>query len=144
MRCRFNYIIWLAVALLMVQAISGCISLRFEKIQEGADVFPPPDEFIQKKTALDEILARFGAPIDLVDMNGDFALHYRRALYRGMNVSIGIPLLKDALLPNPSLETAGSLLRYDSVVFVFTADGVLKDMKYEKATGRSLWEDYWQ
>jgi hypothetical protein len=142
MRCRFNNIIWLTAALLIAQAISGCVSLQIEKIQEGVDVLPPPDEFVREKTSLKEVLSNYGAPTDLVDMNGDFALHFRRALYRGMNVSIGIPL-KNALLPNPSVETSGNLLRYDTVVFIFTADGVLKDMKYEKGTGRSLWEDYW-
>ena len=59
-----------------------------------------------------------------------------------MNTSIGFPL-KNALLPNPGLEATGNLLRYDTVVFIFTADGVLKDMKYEKNTDRSSWEDYW-
>jgi hypothetical protein len=142
MRCPFNSIIRVAAALLIAQAISGCVSLRIEKIQEGADVLPPPVEFIQKKTLLEEILSCYGAPTDLVDMNGDFALHYRRALYRGMKVSMGIPL-KYALLPNPSMEATGNLLRYDTVVFIFTADGVLQDMKYEKGTSRSLWEDYW-
>jgi hypothetical protein len=142
MRCRFNNIIWAAAALVIAQAISGCISLQIEKVQQGVDVLPPPDEFIQKKTLLEEILSCYGAPTELVDMNGDFALHYRRALYRGMHVSIGIPL-KSVLLPNPSIGTTGNLLRYDTVVFIFTADGELKDMKYEKGTGRSLWEDYW-
>jgi hypothetical protein len=143
MRCRFNKIVWLIAALLMAQAISGCLSLQIEKVQEGVDVLPPPDEFIREKTSLKEVLSRYGAPTDLVDMNSDFALHYRRVLYRGMNVSIGIPL-KNALLPNPSVETTGNLLRYDTVVFIFAADGVLKDMKYEKGTDRSLWEDYWE
>ena len=142
MRCRFSNIIWVTAALLIAQAISGCVSLQIEKIQEGVDVLPPPDEFIQKKTSLEEILSCYGAPTDLVDMNGNFALHYRRALYRGMNVSIGIPL-KYALLPNPSIKSTGNLLRYDTVVFIFTADRMLKDMKYEKGTDRSLWEDYW-
>jgi hypothetical protein len=142
MRCRFNNIIWVTAALLVAQAISGCVSLQIEKAQEGVDVLPPPDEFVQKKTSLEEILSSYGAPTDLVDMNGDFALYYRRALYRGMNVSIGIPL-KYALLPNPSMEATGNLSRYDTVVFIFTADGVLKDMKYEKGMSRSLWEDYW-
>jgi hypothetical protein len=142
MRCRSNNIIWAAAALFIAQAVCGCVSLRIDKVQKGVDVLPPPDEFIRKKTSLDEVLSRYGAPADLVDMNGDVALHYRRALYRGMNVSIGIPL-KDVLLPNPSMETAGNLLRYDAVVFIFTADGVLKDMTYEKGTGRSLWKDYW-
>ena len=142
MRCRFNNSIWGTVALVIAQAISGCVSLQIEKVQKGVDVLPPPVEFIQKKTSLAEILSCYGAPTDLVDMNGDFALHYRRALYNGMNVSIGIPL-KNALLPSPSVEATGNLLRYDTVVFIFTADGVLKDMKYEKGSSRSLWEDYW-
>jgi hypothetical protein len=142
MRCPFSSIIRVAAALLIAQAISGCVSLQIQKIQEGIDVLPPPVEFLQKKTSLAEILSFYGAPTDLVDMDGDFALHYRRSLYRGMNFSIGIPL-KSALLPNPSMEATGNLLRYDAVVFIFTADGVLKDMKYEKGTSRSLWEDYW-
>jgi len=142
MGCRFNSIIWVIAALLAAQAMSGCVSLQFEKVQDGADVLPPPVEFVQKKTSLEEILSYYGAPADLVDMKGDFALHYRRALSRGMNVSIGIPL-RNALLPNPSIEADGSLLRYDTAVFIFTADGTLKDMKYENGTSRSWWEDYW-
>ena len=144
MRCPFNIIIRVAAALLIAQVILGCISLQIDKIQEGVDVLSPPVEFLQKETLLEEILSCYGAPTDLADMNGDFALYYRRALNRVMNVSIGIPFLKSALLPNPSMEAAGNLLRYDTVVFIFTADGVLKDMKYEKGTSRSLWEDYWQ
>jgi len=143
MRCLSNSIIGVAAALLLAQVLSGCVSLRIEKMQEGVDVAPPAIEFIQKKTLLEEVLAGYGAPTDLVDMNGDFALHYRRALYRGLRVSMGIPL-KSVLLPNPSMEAKGNLLRYDTAVFIFTADGVLKDMKYEKGTSRSLWEDYWR
>ena len=142
MRCRSNNIIWVTAALLVAQAISGCVSLQIEKVQEGVDVLPPFDEFIQKKTSLEEILSYYGAPIDLVDMNGDFVLHYRRALSMGMVFSIGIPL-KNALLPTPTVDANGNLMRYDTVVFIFAADGVLKDMKYEKGTSRSWWEDYW-
>ena len=143
MRCRFNNIIWVTAALLIAQSLSGCVSLQIDKIQEGGDVLPPPVEFLQKKTLLAEILSGYGAPADIVDMNGEFALHYRRALYRGMKVSMGVPL-KSALMPNPSMEANGNLSRYDTAVFIFTADGVLKDMKYEKGTSRSFWEDYWQ
>jgi len=142
MRCRFDTIIRLTAALLIAPAISGCVSLQIVKIQEGVDVLPPTDAFVREKTSLKEILSCYGAPDDLVDMKGDFALHFRRTLYRSINVSIGIPL-KNALLPNPSVETTGNLLRYDTVVFIFTADNVLKDMKFEKGTRRSLWGDYW-
>lgn len=142
MRCRFSDILWLTAAFLTSIALSGCVSLQIEKTQEGVDVLPPPDEFVREKTSLAEVLSCYGAPADIIDMNGDFALHFQRALYRGMNVSIGVPL-KNALLPNPSVEATGSLLRYDTVVFIFTAEKVLKDMKYEKGAERSLWEDYW-
>jgi len=141
MRCPFSNIIRIVAALLLTQAISGCISLQIEKRQEGVDVLPPPVEFLQKKTLLNEILSSYGAPTDIVDMNGDFALHYRKALYKGMDVSIGIPLQN--LLLYPSTGAFGNLSHYDAVVFIFTADGVMKDMKYEKGSSRSLWEDYW-
>ena len=143
MGCRFNNIIWVTGALLIAQALSGCVSLQIQKVQEGMDVLTPPVEFLQKKTLLEEILSCYGAPTDLVEMNGDFALHYRRSLNRGINFSIGIPL-KYALLPNPGMEATGNLSRYDTVVFIFAEDGVLKDMKNDKGTGRSLWEDYWK
>jgi hypothetical protein len=143
MGCPFNSIIRAVAVLLIAIALLGCVSLRIEKGQKGADVLPPTVEFLQKKTLLAEILSGYGAPTDIVEMNGDFALHYQRAHYRGMNLSIGVPL-KNALLPNPGMEATGNLSRYDTAVFIFTADGVLKDMKYEKGTGRSLWEDYWK
>lgn len=143
MRCRFKNLIWLAAVLLAVQAVTGCVSLRIEKVQEGADLLPPRGEFMREKTSLGEILAYHGAPAEVVEMSGDFALHYRRALSRGMSFSIGLPL-KYALLPNPSLRANGDLLRYDTAVFIFSQDGVLKDMQYEKGTQRPLWKDYWQ
>ena len=142
MRCLFNHRTWLAVVLFLAQAVSGCVSLQIEKAQEGVDILPPRDEFAPGKTSLDEILADYGAPAEVVDLSGDFALHYRRALARGASVSIGFPL-KYTFLPNPSIKANGDLLRYDTAVFIFTADGVLKDMKYGKDTERPLWEDYW-
>jgi len=89
MRCRFDSTIRIAAVLLIPLAISGCISLRIDKIQEGVDVLPPTEEFARGKTSLKEILSCYGAPDDLVDMNGDFALHFRKALYRRINITLG-------------------------------------------------------
>jgi len=141
MRCPFSCIIRIVAVLLLTLAIAGCMSLQFEKRQEGIAVLAPPVEFLHKKTVLDEILSSYGAPTDIVEMNGDFALHYRKALYKGMDISFGIPLQN--LLLYSSLGAYGNLLRYDAVVFIFTADGVMKDMKYEKGSSRSFWDDYW-
>ena len=141
MRCPFSRIIRIFAALLLTQAVSGCITLQFEKRQEEVAVLAPPVEFLQKKTVLDEILSSYGAPTDIVEMNGDFALHYRKSLYKSMDVSFGIPLQN--LLLYSSLGAYGNLLHYDSVVFIFTADGVVKDMQYRKGSNRSFWDDYW-
>ena len=127
--------------MLLAQAISGCIALQFEKRQEGVDVLAPQVEFLQKKTLLNEVLSSYGAPTDIVDMNGDFALHYRKTLYKGMDFSMGIPLQNLLLYSN--MGAYGNLLQNDAVVFIFTADGVMKDMKYEKGSSRSFWDDYW-
>lgn len=141
MRCPFSRIIRIVAALLLTQAVSGCMSLQFEKRREGVDVIAPPVEFLQKKTLLDEILSSYGAPTDIVDMSGDFALHYRKSLYKSLDVSIGIPLQNLMLYSN--MGAYGNLLHYDAVVFIFTADGVMKDMKYRKGSNRSFWDDYW-
>lgn len=142
MRYLSDACIRLAFGLLIATAVPGCVSLRVDKVADGVDVAPPNDEFVRGKTSLDEVLLYYGAPDDVVDMNREFALYFRRALYRGINVTFGVPL-KNILLPNPSVAAAGNLHRYDTVVFIFSADNVLKDMKYEKGTSRSLWEDYW-
>jgi hypothetical protein len=78
------------------------------------------------------VLSCYDAPDDIVNMTGEFALYFKRAFYRGINVSAGIPL-KNILLPSPGVGATGNLLRYGAVVFVFTAEGVQKDMKYKKA-----------
>lgn len=142
MGCRFDLILRVTAALLIAIAVSGCVSLQIEKFQEGGDVLPPKDGFALEKTSLKEILSCYGAPDDIVEMKGDFALYFRRALYRGMNVSFGIPL-KDVFLLSPSVKSTGNLIRYDTAVFIFTADQVLKDMRFENGTSRSLWGDYW-
>ena len=129
--------------LFMGQFIWGCVSLQIEKFNDGADIPPPPDEFMAGKTLLQEVLSCYGAPNEIVHMKGAFALHYRKTLYRGMDISIGIPL-KDVWAPSPNLESRGNLSRHDTVVFVFTPEGLLKDWKYEKGTSRPLWGTYWE
>jgi hypothetical protein len=141
MRCLSNKIIGILLIFFLGQFLWGCISLQIEKFNDGADVPPPPDEFLAGKTSLQEVLSYYGAPTEIVHLKGAFALHYQRALYRGVDISIGLPL-RDVL--NPKLDTRGNLFRYDTVVFIFTPEGVLKDLKYEKGTSRPLWSTFWE
>ena len=143
MRCHTKSFIWLVIALLAGHMISGCVSLRFDKINNGADILPPPEGFMAGKTSLQEVLLYYGAPTKIVDMHGYLALHYLRTFYRGGNISIGVPL-GDVYKASPKLDATGDLLRHDAVVLIFTTDGLLQDMSYEKGISRPLWDTYWE
>ena len=143
MRCRSNKIIWILIILFIGQVICGCVSLQIDKINDGADIPPPPDEFKAGKASLQEVLSCYGAPVEIVNMKGHFALHYRRTMGRAGHISIGVPLI-DVLKAGPELNARGTLLRHDTVVFVFTPEGMLEDMIYEKGTSRPLWGTFWK
>jgi hypothetical protein len=143
MRCHFRNIVWIMIALLAGYVISGCVSLRIEKINNGADILPPPEGFMAGKTSLQEVLLYYGAPTEVIDMRGYLALHYQRKFYRGGHVSVGIPL-GDVYGANPKLDARGDLVLHDAIVFIFTTDGLLTDMSYEKSTSRPLWDTYWE
>jgi hypothetical protein len=131
------------VILFLATALAGCVSMQVQKARRGVDPVPFAGELAPGTASLQDVLSRCGAPDEIVDLDPDFALHYRHALLRGVKLSVGIPL-KQVFLPNPSLETRGNLVRTDTLVLVFTSGGLLKDLRYEKATDRPLVEDYWQ
>jgi hypothetical protein len=132
-----------AILLVACLILGGCLSLRIDKVTDGTEVKPLPREFAVGKTTLADILASYGAPADIVDMKGHFALHYQRSFYRGGQLSLSIPL-SDVLKMSPKLDVAGNLLRYDAAVFIFTPDGVLSEMTYENGIARPLWDTYWK
>jgi hypothetical protein len=129
--------------MLIGQVIFGCVSFHIDKINDGVDIPTPPDEFKAGKTSLQEVLIYYGAPAEIVNMKGHFALHYQRTMDRAGHISIGVPLI-DVLKAGPTLNARGNLLRHDTVVFVFTPEGLLEDMKYEKGTNRPLWDTFWR
>lgn len=143
MRCRFSTLVWIMTALIAGFVISGCVSLRIEKINDGTAILPPPEGFMAGKTSLQEVLLYYGAPADIIDMQGYLALHYQRTFYRGGHLSIGIPL-GDVFKASPSMDARGDLALHDAIIFIFTTDGLLKDMRYEKSTSRPLWDTYWE
>ena len=46
--------------------------------------------------------------------------------------------------PDPAFDAAGNLSRYDEAVFIFTSEGILAGMSYEKGTAHPLWKTYWK
>jgi hypothetical protein len=143
MASHSNHSLWIIAALLMGQVLSGCVTLQINKINSGAEVLSPPAEFIPGKTSLQEVLSYYGAPTQILEMEGHFALRYQRNMQRDARLAFGIPLL-NMVKVGLNLDTMGNLMRHDAAVFVFTPEGILENMKYEKNTSLSSWDTYWK
>lgn len=144
MACRFN-IRSLALGLLLTTLIfSGCVSMRFDRINKGADV-PEPAAHLKEGTAtLAEILSHYGAPTDVVDMKGNFALLYKKSFYQGGQISIGIPLSDLYFRSSLKIEATGNLLRHDLLALFFTPDGILAETMYERGASQPFWKSFWK
>jgi hypothetical protein len=143
MACHSKRIMWIIAALMAGQVLFGCVTLQINKINYGTDVLPPPGEFIPGKTSLQEVLSYYGAPTEILDMEGHFALRYQRNMQRDARISMGIPLL-NIVKAGVNLDTMGNLMRHDAAVFVFTPEGILTNMRYEKNTDTPLWDTFWK
>jgi len=143
MERRFSRLTFLIVLPLLCQILCACPSVRIEKVNKGQEVKPPPQEFAVGMTPLGEVLSFYGAPFKVVDMKGYFAITYLRGFYRGANLSLSIPF-NEIIKVSPALDAAGNLSRYDEAVFIFTSEGILAGMSYEKGTAHPLWKTYWK
>jgi len=143
MACRFNFRPFALGLLLATLILSGCVSLRLDRINNGSDV-PAPAAHLKEGTAtLAEALDHYGAPTDIVEMKGKFALLYRKSFYRGGQISIGIPLSDFFLKPSAKVEATGNLLRHDLLALFFTPDGILTGTMYERGASQPFWESFW-
>jgi hypothetical protein len=143
MERRFKRLSFPVALLLTALFLCGCPSVRIEKVNRGGEVKPPPPEFAVGRTTLAEVLNFYGAPFEVVDLEGYFAVSYLRTFYRGAQFSLSIPL-NEAVKVSPGFDAAGNLSRYDEAVFIFTPGGVLAGMSHEQGTARRLWNTYWK
>ena len=143
MACPFNrsYLIFF---LLMTLILSGCVSLRFDRISRGTDVPLPSAELKEGTATLTDVLIHYGAPTEILDMNGKFALIYKKSFYQGGQLSVGIPL-SDLLFPSTlRFEAAGTLMRHDLLALIFTPEGILSETMYERGASYPFWESFWK
>jgi hypothetical protein len=140
MVCRFNFRLLTGILLLATLTLSGCVSLRFDRINNGTDV-PAPAAHLKEGTAtLADALGHYGAPAQIVDMDGRFALIYKKSFYQGGQISIGVPL-SDLIVFQTSVkfEATGNLLRHDLLALFFTSDGILVATMYERGASNPFW-----
>jgi hypothetical protein len=144
MPCHFKLRQTVLLLLLLILVVSGCVSIRFDRINKGAEIPLPAAELKEGKTTLTEALAQYGAPTDIIDMNGKFALLYRKSFYQGGQISIGIPLSDLFFQSSLKLEATGNLLRHDLLALFFTPEGILTEAKYERGASQPFWGSFWK
>lgn len=130
--------------LLLACLLSGCVGLRFDRISQGADVPAPAADLKEGKATLAEVLNRYGAPTEIVDMNDHFAILYKKSFYQGGQISIGIPLPDLHFQSGFKMEAAGNLLRHDVLALFFTPEGLLAGTVYERGAILPYWESFWK
>ncbi len=134
----------LGVSLLLIgMAVSGCVSLRFEKGVEGRPLPETAPSLEPGKATLTEVLQLYGAPDHVGELADGFVLAYTRNAYRGISMSLGLPL-SDTIRAGADMTTFGSLIRYDKMIFYFTKNGLLRNSLLEKGSQYPLWKTYWQ
>jgi hypothetical protein len=135
---------FLVLALVVLPIMAGCVTLRVIKVNDGKIMSPAAEEFTSGKATLDAVLAKYGAPADVVDLEGRTALVYHRAYYRANQISFGIPFSNMSGV-SASLSAYGNLLQYDSLIFFVNPDGTVSHTAFEKGTTKpyfsGLFED---
>lgn len=141
MECRFKLILFLIILSAM---LSGCLSLRIEKANIGNTLPGTPAGLKYHQSTLDDALRIFGAPDEILDLEGQIALIYEQGFYTGAQLSLGIPV-SESVGPDVSLSGYGRLWRYDRLALFFSPDWVLMKSICEKGSKepyfRSLFKD---
>jgi len=123
--------------------VSGCVSLRIEKANIGNSV-PAPPQLLVNQSTLQDALKLYGAPENIIDMEGRVALIYENGFYTGAQVSLGFPVGESAG-PDLSLSGYGRLWKYDRLTLIFSPNWVLISSIYVKGSRdpffRSLFKD---
>ncbi|OPY91049.1 MAG: hypothetical protein A4E72_00327 [Syntrophus sp. PtaU1.Bin208] len=134
----------IGVTLLLIGTVmSGCVSLRLEKGTEGRPLPETASALEPGKATLTEALQLYGAPDHVGDLSDGFALAYERNAYRGVSLSLGLPL-SDTIKVSADMTARGSLIRYDTLMFFFNREGVLRHSILERGSRTPLWKTYWQ
>jgi len=133
----------LGVTLLLIgTTMTGCVSLRLEKGVEGRPLPETAPALESGKATLAEVLQLYGAPDRIGELSDGFALTYERNSYRGLSLSLGLPL-SETIRTSADMTAYGNLIRYDTMMFFFTKEGVLQNSLLDKGNQRPLWKTYW-
>ncbi len=134
----------LGLGLLLIGiSLAGCVTMRFEKGNIGRPLPESAPTLELGKATLTDVLRLYGAPDQVGELSDGFALTYEHISYRGISLTAGISL-NDTVRVSSDMTARGSLVRYDTMMFFFTKDGILKNSLLDIGNQKPLWKSYWQ
>ena len=96
------------------------------------------------QSTLQDALRAYGAPADIIDLEGRIVLVYEKGFYKGAQLSLGVPLSQSSEA-GLNLSGYGRLWKYDRLALFFSPDWVLMDKVYVRGSEdpffRSLFRD---
>ena len=131
-KIRSLVIILMMVSLLFFHV--GCLSYRYIRQINGAEINDPGDTFIAGDTTIADVLSFLGAPDDIMSLDRKDLLIYKRSLSQENRLSLGIPIFDVVFGANIDIRASGGLTRYDTLAFFFSTEGILEQVVFEKGS----------
>jgi hypothetical protein len=142
MACRFRFLILLVIFPVIT---SGCVSLRVEKAGIGNGLPAQVSGVKEKQSTLADALKICGAPDQIIDLEGEVALVYEKGFYKGVQLSLGVPVSQSTSGAGVNLSGYGTLWKYDRLALFFSPDWILLQSVYVKGSKdpffRALFKD---
>jgi len=134
MDCHFRYCLRLPLIIVLILALSGCISYQYDRYIYGVPIQDPGDQYPLNHATIGDVLANLGAPDYVHSLDNKDMLVYRRSLLQENSLSVGIPVVDVATGGSVDLSASGALIRSDVLTFFFNSEGILVDVVFEKGT----------
>ncbi|PIU50123.1 MAG: hypothetical protein COS92_03095 [Desulfobacterales bacterium CG07_land_8_20_14_0_80_52_14] len=130
---RFKGILIGLCAVFFLTMVNGCLSYRILREAKGNPVALRMEALRVGSTTMGEALAIYGAPSRIAELKGRDLLVYERSVFSQNSIAFGIPITDFA---GSSISFSGytNLTRYDTLVLVFTTDGILEDSVFEQGS----------
>jgi hypothetical protein len=135
MAYRSKFALTLIFALASGLYFCGCISYQMIKRLDGDGFRLSGNELRIGDSTLKTALLKFGAPDQLISIQGRDVLLYRRIVFRQNRLSLGIPVF-DTVNRGVDFSVVGGLESYDTLALFFTPDKILRQIIVEKSADR--------
>lgn len=127
---RFKIVATLTLFIWLPFCLGGCLSYQILREIDGSEVILPEKPLKIGETSLADVLYRCGAPREVRSLNQYIVMIYQRTVTNTRRLSLGLPFYNT--LRGYDISANGGLSKSDSLILVFTSQGILNHYIYEE------------